>query len=292
MSLSSALGLQARPRASAELARTREIAPRALSVEIPAETPRYWMGGDAYTTHLLNAMSLMFPHGERMFMEAVRAYRDQLSDPRLLRQVRGFLGQEALHSREHRTMNAWLTTLGINADKYEEAVAADIERQRAKRGPIDDLAVTCALEHFTAIMAEAWLNEPEMRAQAHEAVRDLWTWHALEELDHKSVAYDVYAEVGGDYATRIRWMLIISFRFLLSVGSFQYFLLRGDKKLSDPVYLAKSWWKFWGPRGRFTKLLPSYLRYFKPNFHPWDDDDRALIAQYERALGQRADLTV
>ncbi|MET0342974.1 MAG: metal-dependent hydrolase [Polyangiales bacterium] len=274
-----------------ESARERAITPRVMSIDIPKETPRYWMGGDAYTTHLLNAMSLMFPHGERMFMDAVRAYRDGLRDPRLIAQVKGFLGQEALHSREHRTMNRWLQTLGIKADKYEEAVAEDIARQRALRGPIDDLAVTCALEHFTAMMAQQWLTDSAFREQAAEPLRTLWTWHALEELDHKAVAFDVYAEVGGDYLTRVRWMLVITFRFLMSVGAFQYYLLKGDKKLA-PAYLAKSWWKFWGPRGHFSKLLPTYLRYFKPGFHPWQEDDRALIAEFERVLKAQPDLTV
>jgi uncharacterized protein len=271
---------------SFETARARDIQPRPLAIDIPRETPRYWMGDDAYTTHLLNAMSLMFPHGERMFMDAVRAFRDRVGDPQLARQVRGFLAQEALHSREHRSMNAWLTTLGINAEAYEAAVEEDIKRRRAKRGPIDDLAVTCALEHFTAILAHAWLTNPGFREQAAEPLRTLWTWHALEELDHKSVAYDVYAEVGGDYLTRVRWMLRITVVFFMSVSSFQYYLLRGDKQLGKRKELLKSWWKFWGPRGHFTRCIPAYLRYYKRGFHPWDEDDRALITRFERLLSQ------
>lgn len=272
-----------------EAARARPISPRPLAIEIPKETPRYWMGGDPYTTHLMNAMSLMFPNGERMFMDAVRAYRDQLKDPALLAQVRGFLGQEALHGREHRAMNAWLSTLGIDAEAYEAAVAEDIAQRRAKRGAIDDLAVTCALEHFTAILADGWLREPTLREQAVEPLRTLWTWHALEELDHKAVAFDVYTAVGGDYKTRVRWMLRITVAFLMGVGSFQYYLLRGDKQLSNKRYLLKSWWKFWGPRGLFTRRLPAYLRYFSPRFHPWNEDHRALIARVESdlKLGER-----
>jgi uncharacterized protein len=273
---------------AARESRSRHISPRSLSIDIPRDTPRYWMGGDAYTTHLLNAMSLMFPHGERMFMDAVRAFRGQVDDPVLLAQVRGFLGQEALHSRAHRTMNGWLTTLGINAEAYEAAVAADIAARRAKRGPIDDLAVTCALEHFTAILADAWLTEPSLREQAAEPLRTLWTWHALEELDHKAVAFDVYSQVGGDYRTRVLWMLRITFTFMLGIGSFQYYLLRGDKKLGDKAYLLGRFWKFWGPRGYFMRRLPAYLRYFKPSFHPWDEDHRALIAAFEHTLRAQA----
>lgn len=270
---------------AASTAREREIAPRNLELEIPKDTPRYWLGGDAYGTHLMNAFSLMFPAGERFFMEAVRAFRGQVDDPRLLAQIRGFCGQEALHSREHRTLNAWLANFGIDYEAYENAVAEDIKQRRAKRTPLDDLAVTCALEHFTALMADMWLNEPALRALAVEPMRTLWTWHALEELDHKSVAFDVYQTVSGDYERRIRWMVRITFSFVLGVSMFQYFLLKRDGKLSRPRELARGWWRYWGPRGYFTRLIPAYLRYFRRDFHPWQEDHRALIARFERELG-------
>src|SRR4051812_32031257 len=91
-----------------ELSRSRSITPRNLHLDIPADTPRHWMGGDPYSSHLMNAFSLLFPPGERFFMEAVRAFRSQITDPALLAQIRGFLGQEALHSREHKVFNDWL----------------------------------------------------------------------------------------------------------------------------------------------------------------------------------------
>lgn len=265
-------------------AQTRKIAPRDLDLEIPADTPRYWFGGDPYLSHMLNTFSLLFPPGERFFMDSVRAFRDQIRTPSLREQVRGFLGQEALHSREHRAFNRWLTQQGIDADGIEQAVADDILQRRNAREPMDDLAVTCALEHFTAIMAEMWLNEHEMRALVPEKMRALWTWHAIEELDHKAVAFDVYNEVGGDYARRRRWMMRISIGFIIGVSLLHIDLMRADGKFNDPIALAKSWWKFWGPRGFFSKRIPAYLRYYKRDFHPWDEDSRAMIEHFERQL--------
>jgi hypothetical protein len=265
-------------------ARARSIAPRVLDLEIPAETPRRWFGGDAYLTHLHNAFSLMFPPGERFFMEAVKHFREQVRTPALREQVRGFLGQEALHSREHRAFNRWLTTQGIDAASIEQGLWDEILRRRSSREPLDDLAVTCALEHFTALMATAWLNEPEVRAMVPAELRKLWTWHALEELDHKSVAFDVYQEVGGDHARRTRWMRRITIGFIFGVSWLHIDLMRADNAFDDPLALAKAWWKFWGPRGLFTRRIPHYLRYYKRDFHPWEDDSRALIAKFERDL--------
>ncbi len=265
-------------------ARTRKIAPRNLDLEIPAETPLRWFGGNAYYSHLLNAFSLMFPPGERFFMDSVRVFRDQIKSPALREQVRGFLGQEALHSREHRVFNRFLSARGIDAEGIEQSITEDILERRKGRDALDDLAVTCALEHFTALMAEMWLHEPEMREMVPEPLRKLWTWHAIEELDHKAVAFDVYQEVGGDHARRLRWMRRITFGFILGVSWLHIDLMRADNAFQDPVAIAKSWWKFWGPRGFYTKRLKQYLSYYERDFHPWQDDSRALIEEFEREL--------
>jgi uncharacterized protein len=267
-------------------ARARQIAPRDMSLDIPSDTPRYWMGGDPYSSHLMNVLSLLFPPGERFFMDAVRAFRHQVKDPHLLAQVRGFLAQEALHSREHKIFNRWLSRFGIDADEVEAAIAQEIVERRAKRTPIEDLAVTCALEHFTAIMAEAWLHETELREAAVEPLRSLWTWHAIEELDHKSVAYDVYHDIGGDYETRRRWMLRISVAFIVGVSIMHVRHMSRDGLFSRPGYVAKRWWAYWGPRGYFARLIPAYLKYYRRDFHPWAEDHTELIARFERELAR------
>jgi len=257
---------------------------RDVHPHLPADRISNWHERGNHVTHFLNALSIFFPTGERFFMDSVRAFRDSVKSPSLREQVRGFLGQEALHGREHRAFNRWLAMHGIDADGIEQAVADDILQRRNAREPIDDLAVTCALEHFTAIMAEMWLNEPEMRALVPEKMRALWTWHAIEELDHKAVAYDVYREVGGDYERRRRWMMRISLGFILGVSWLHIDLMRADNEFNKPLAMAKSWWKFWGPRGFFTKRIPSYFRYYARDFHPWDEDSRALIEHFEQNL--------
>jgi predicted metal-dependent hydrolase len=265
-------------------ARSRAIEPRPLQLEIPEDTPRYWMGGDPYATHLLNALSTTFPPGERFFMAAVRALRDVVQDPTLKQQVRGFLAQEALHSREHSALNAWLTKLGYPVDRYEAQVAQEIDENRKGRTRLEDLAVTCALEHFTAIMAESWLEHPELRAACHENVRALWTWHAIEELDHKAVAFDVYQAAGGTHTLRAVVMVFVTFGLIGRISAFQLGLMAHDRELTNLTSWARGLFRYWGPRGYFTRLIPAYLRYFRRDFHPWEKDDSALIARFEREL--------
>lgn len=268
----------------ASSAPARSIEPRQFMLQIPDGTPRHWLGDDPYMTHLMNAFSLMFPQGERFFMDAVRAFRDAVKSDALKRDVRGFMAQEALHSREHGVLNAFLTTLGFDAEGIDRAVADDLARRREKRSALDDLAVTCALEHFTALLAQMWLTRPELRESAVEPLRTLWTWHAIEELEHKAVAFDVYREAGGSYARRAYWMARTTVSFILGVSLCHVHLMKVDRAFGDKRYLAQRWWRFWGIGGYFSQLVPSYLRYYKPTFHPEQHDDSALIARFVQEL--------
>ena len=263
---------------------TREIAPRNVRFPFSADTPKYWFDNDPYLTHVMNALSMIFPEGERYFIAAVRGLREYVKDPILEKQVRGFLAQESLHRREHDAFNDWLRTTGVDVDKFYENMRDALRVDDSVMSKRWRLAVTCALEHFTAIIAEEWLTRPDLRESAHVNVQPLWSWHAMEELDHKAVAFDVYRAAGGTYSMRAVSMVLITIGFAALASSFHFRLMLADKQLFN----VKSWltgsWRCWGPRGYFTSLLPAWLRYFKPGFHPWEHDDSALIAHYEKEL--------
>jgi uncharacterized protein len=263
----------------------REIAPRAQKLEFGADTPHHWMDGDPYMTNLMNAFSLTFPEGERFFINAVRHFRDRVTDPQLEKQVKGFLAQESLHRREHDTFNDWLRSQGFNVDKYYAEVVEMLASKGLLDIPMVRLAVTCALEHFTAMLAESWLTTDELRAQAHPSVRNLWTWHALEELDHKAVAFDVYKAAGGGYSLRAVVMIGTTIGFVAKVAQLQYRLMKKDGELKNWKSWMRGAWKNWGPRGYLSSLVPIYLQYFRPSFHPWDYDHSELVRRFERELG-------
>ena len=270
--------------------RDREILPRPMKFDFQANTPRYWMAGDPFTTHLMNALSLTFPEGERFFVASVRALREHAKDPALARQVRGFLAQESLHRREHEALNEFLRSVGVPVEEMYREIEALLEVPEHGGSARHRLAVTCALEHFTAILAERLLTSPELQNEAHENIRPLWLWHALEELDHKAVAFDVYQAAGGGYALRVFAMAMATVVFMAKVAEMQVRLMKRDGELGNLRSWARGVWKFWGPRGHFSSLIPAYLRYYHPRFHPWQKDDSELIARFERALaGLRAE---
>jgi predicted metal-dependent hydrolase len=217
-------------------------------------------------------------------MRSVRALRDHVKDPALAEQVRVFLAQEALHGREHGVVNKWLKTLGLPASVIERHLDARIQEEAATRSPLDNLAVTCALEHFTAILAKLLLTNPSLRARFHEDMLPLWYWHAIEELDHKAVAFDVYQAAGGSYPRRVLWMAGASFGLIATAMIIQWHLLKREQ----PRVSVRSWLRglnrYMGPRGYLATVWPSYLRYYRRDFHPWQEDDRALIVEAERLL--------
>ena len=276
-------------------ARARKISPRPMKFDFhspsdspgsASQTPRYWMAGDPFTTHLMNALSLTFPEGERFFVASVRALREHVKDPELEAQVRGFLAQESLHRREHEAFNDFLQGLGVPVEQFYREIALLLSAPEQGSSKRHRLAITCALEHFTAILAERLLGSEELQREAHENVRPLWQWHALEELDHKAVAFDVYQAAGGGYALRAFAMVMATVFFLAKVSEMQVRLMKHDGELKNLRSWARGIWKFWGPRGHFSTLVPAYLRYFDPRFHPWEKDDSALIARFERELAR------
>jgi uncharacterized protein len=253
----------------------------------PETVPRHWYAGDPVLTAFWNAFSLLLPEGERFFVDSVRAYRDDITNDALGRQVAGFIAQEAMHGKGHAELNSTVAAQGYTCAPRIESelkVLLDVVRRFAPKRA--QLAVTCALEHFTALLGEQLLEMPEHQAQVDERVRDLWTWHALEESEHKSVAYDVYRAVGGDYFTRVSVMLITTVVLCIVMGFAHLRLLREDRQLGA----LRSWGRtmnwFWGSPGLFRKLIVPYLAYFRPGFHPSENDSRALLADWtERLFG-------
>jgi predicted metal-dependent hydrolase len=151
--------------------------------------------------------------------------------------------------------------------------------------------VTCALEHFTAILAEGLLGRASLRADLHPSVRPLWLWHALEESEHKAVAFDVYRASGGGELRRIAAMAPVSLLFVAVVAATQAGFLAERGLLHRPWRWLRGAAYLWLRPGQLTRLLPAYLAYYRPGFHPDDRDTRALLDEWrERLFGPAGEL--
>lgn len=180
---------------------------RKLQAGPSAQTPRYWFANDPFLTHFFNAVSSTFPEGERFFVRSVRHYADRIRDPQLIENVSRFVQQEAQHRSEHDAHIELLTEQGYGVLTKINAFARKGMDWNLKHTPRLALAYTTATEHITAVLAGQILRHPQRWIQPmHRSMQPLWTWHAIEETEHKSVAFDVYQLAVGKLWLR-RWAM-------------------------------------------------------------------------------------
>lgn len=271
-----------------------DIQPRKMDFSFDPAMPRYWFDDDQFKTILLTALSCTFPEGERFFVRSVRHYQKQIQDPLLREQVKGFIGQEAHHGNEHDAFNHFMESKGVPTGKVDEFVNRGMRFMAKHLSPQRQLAKTCALEHFTAMLAELMLEHPDFFKGMDERMLPLWLWHAVEESEHKAVAFDVYQDQVDNYWVRTSEMAFTTVEFI-SFTIFHYYQLRKD--MDDPtdwrsVRGGINW--LLGKPGWLRKLGKSYLAYYKRDFHPAKRDSAFLRKQGLKKLSRlldRPDLT-
>lgn len=272
----------------------REVRTRRIAFDYPeGDLPKYFADGDLVVSHILAMLSSFFPEGEDFFVRSVRNYRDQITDPELKKQVGGFIGQEAIHGREHRRFNDRLQNHGYPTHWVDRRTKIGLDAL-AKRSPQKvQLAVTAALEHYTATIAEVLLADE--RAQALSSipeVRHIFLWHAVEESEHKSVAFDVYQQVCGDQKLRVRVMKATTGIFLGALFTNTLISLAKDRNAWNPVRLFGSLRKL-RENPFFTRdVWHRLMDYNRPDFHPDDHDATQLLERWRAELfGDQGELT-
>jgi predicted metal-dependent hydrolase len=266
---------------------SRAVSTRRISFEAGLDdVPKHFAGdGDLIMSHLTASMSSVFPDGEDFFVRSVRHFRDQITDPALKRQVAGFIGQEAMHGREHRALNTRLDELGYPAKRMERMTRWGLSVRERLMSPKANLAATAALEHYTATLAEVLLADPEaQRVVGAQPVLELMLWHALEENEHKAVAFDVYQAVGGGERTRVMTMNFITVTFILGTALSVVVSMLGDRDTYRPITLLRSL--------RRLRHVPMLRRdvwhrlreYNRPGFHPDDRDTTELLERWRVEL--------
>lgn len=256
------------------------------------EVPRFWFGGDPYLTRMFDALSLTFPDGERYFIECVRLFRDQIADPGLQQRVADFIRQEAQHGMAHDKMNQVMKAQGMPVDQFIARLNRIFRFELQRRSAQYNIAMTAAAEHLTALMAEIFFGSQDTLRSAHPCVRALFAWHAIEEMEHRDVAFDVMKQAGNVPELTRRSALAITTALMLGFTLYRTnVMLRHDGfSLRERLQMnmrGLPW--FFGKNGVLSRMRRQYLDWFKPDFHP---SQHPLIAQYEvwvQALQENGD---
>ena len=235
-------------------------------------------------------LSGMFPAGETEFLDSVRAYRNNVTDPALKKQIRGFIGQEAHHSNQHKKINAFFKELGYNAVRQEKEFYWIFERVKKMPRRIR-LAQTVSAEHITAILANFLLTKSHIVESMEKPVQDLFFWHAIEEIEHKSVAFDVYMDQVGDRKNLRRTFRMMTFLMASWIVISMVRMLWWSKQ--RPTWAEfKEFWSFLFNKkdGVVTSIASDHQDFYRDDFHPWDHDESELLNTWRTKLGYDSDL--
>jgi predicted metal-dependent hydrolase len=257
------------------------IAGRDIRFDLAGVTEKHWLAGDPVGTAVFNTMSLMFPDGERLFIDAIRQHRDGITG-KLAEDVRGFIAQESIHAREHHGLNQLVQADAQTVSEILAVMREDAARTR-EAGPMAMMLATISLEHFTAMMAEIFIANQDQFARTTPEIERMWRWHALEEMEHKGVAFDVYMHASQDwtpfqrYTRRIIAMTIIARQFTASIIRHATTLLESEG-YSHAAALKAVRAYVWRKPGLFRRGWRTFLGWYRPGFHPWDQKAPAATA--------------
>lgn len=255
---------------------------RRMQFEFEQGFDRYWHSGSAFTSLFWAQLSTAFEPGERFFIDSARALKDRIDDPALAAEIAEFCRQEAHHTAQHLKFDRMNAAMGIDVEGCRKRYAVALGRARDQLDPMEMLAATCALEHFTSGFADLYFRRPEISSGADPRVLALWAWHAAEEAEHRGTCHDLYARLGGGYRTRVTIMFSAWFGILLISLINTVSLLRKDRRLWTRDTLRGLGYLF-GRKGLVTGLGPAFLRYFRRDFEPWDGADAADIERWQAA---------
>jgi hypothetical protein len=283
------------PNANARVEVAHPIVPREkLQFGLDADDiPKYWMGGDPFKSRFWDALSIIFPPGEKYFMTSVRAYRDQITDPKMLQDIKDFNRQEAQHTLVHRQDNDRLRKQGVDVDALNNYVDQMLNKDYLTQySPAYNVAITSALEHFTSIIAHTLFDKRDVMKEADSRVRAMYAWHAIEEVEHKGVAYDVmidYAKVG--YFKRVAALIHSSYMFPRTIFHVQRKLMIHDGfTLAQrmKMFAGGVWWMI-KPGGLLQPMFKAYWHYYKPGYHPWQETEQPGYDEWLAAFNASGD---
>jgi uncharacterized protein len=241
---------------------------------------------------MFGAMSLVFPEGERFFIRAVKHFAGQIKDENLAQDVKNFIGQEAQHGKLHETFNK--AVLGHEYDiepflKWYKSTMFDFVEEKATQllGKELALSVTAAAEHFTATWAAHGLSSGYLEEHIkNQELLDFMQWHAVEEIEHKHVAFDVLQEINDSYLLRVAGMLFCAVLLPFVISAAFVSLAAQAKNLDIFAFFRDGFSE--GKNGSImSSFLPAIVEYLKPGFHPSDHDDYAMARRVAERIEAR-----
>ena len=252
--------------------RQPDIEPREnLQFGLDEDIPKYWFRNDPFKTRFMDGLQIGFPDGERYFISSVRAFRDRITDPKQQQDVKDFTRQEGQHGIAHTLYNQRLEKQGMPIPQMLVQHKERMKQFEKRFSPEFNVALTAAFEHYTALMADAFFGRAEVMEGTDHRIKSLFAWHAIEEMEHRSVAFNVMQKVARvGYFKRALAMIYGTWETTVVMFKQLDKLLEADgfSKRERRAMLIKNLGWLYGRKGILSAFTPQLLAYFKPGFHP------------------------
>ena len=254
-----------------------------LKLDWSQELPLYWFDNSPFKTHFMNSLSTRFFYGEKFFIDTMHKFKNEIVDENLNESVVEFIKQEAIHRVIHKQFDDWLIFKGYDINELTHLSTKQIDNLQRKLSNQDMLMITLCLEHLTTIFAEFFLKNPELFDQMHPHFHRLWKWHAIEEVEHKAVAYELLMTVKNKFLPRRLYSIIVTSSIFTKILLGTFMLLKHDKQLWKWRTFKDAWLFLFNLKNGFiTRNIFPYLRIMKLNFSPRNIDHSKLLSGFQK----------
>lgn len=259
-----------------------EFKVRRIRVDLSNSFRLDWNGGDTFKSAFIDALSMSFPVGEQFFIDSVRAGMAHLDAHEehlgLLQGLKIFIGQEATHRQIHAMYNLQLEKSGYRnvwSDRLSQRLKSTrhkLERSKTNDIHMHELAMTCGAEHLTAVLSELVLlrsgQSNDWFLNADEPLKTLWHWHCAEEVEHKSMVFDLYRQLGGQHQMRVYWFYKVLVFFIVDVS----IQILNNLWRNGSIKKWRTWKEgclfLFGRQGLIRSSWPMLMEYRRKDFHP------------------------
>lgn len=253
-------------------------------------TPLEWIPNQPYASHFINQINMILPAGEFWFCRMYNQALPHVTDDKLREDVQMFIRQEAMHARAHGSaIKEYLQTHGIDTERNtkimdwlfesllaDQPLGVELPKFAQYQWLLFRLGVIASVEHMTCVLGNYVLrNKTWDRMGADPVLLDLLRWHGAEEVEHRSVAFDLYSHLGGGYLSRYYLATIATpLVFALWVDGAAYLMQQDPRFAAKKPSVFKPWvWLEWA-RVSKNKSLPHPIWLAAqqlPYFYPWYD---------------------
>lgn len=263
------------------------IIPRKMNFDLAKHNTQDWCCNSLLISAYMNGVSLALPLGEHFFIKSIRQFEADITEPQLQDDLKRFVAQEAIHSRQHQLYNELLIRDGYDTKAIEQRTQNALDEHWEKSTPLERLAFTIALEHATHVLGDQILSHPERLVDWNPEFRAFWLWHAAEEVEHKAVCFDLFQQLGGTYLMRCKALVISTIRMLDIFWQSQYDLMQQSCQMRNIPMPSKAQIRkenlsfIFGKYGILRGFQNAYSEWFMPNYHPWKHDNRQALNDWK-----------